>query len=472
MDTELKHSLDRVFHPASTAIVGVSERMDNPGTLFLRAFKDMGYEGRLYPINPRHEEILGLRCYPDIASVPARLDLVILAVPPAAVPGLVRECAASGVGVCIINTAGFSETGREGGLHLEREIAEARHGSGLRLVGPNCMGVFSSRGRMALFAGMFPTEGSASMISQSGSLSSITYVTALERGVYFDKIVSSGNELDLNCADYLEYLAADDRTGMILAYLEEVRDARRFLETAKAVRGKKPLIVLKAGLTDSGGKAAASHTAALGGSAEVFAGAARQAGMILVRDLAEMLDCAAALYHLPPCAGGRVAIVSSPGGLAVNCADAVEWYGLELAPLCVETSDELAGFLPAEGTSFSNPVDLGFGAVVPGNYLKALRILDKDPTLDILITIGTAPASRDGDMGLISAITDEMLEARAALDKPLVSVLFPSAFTASHMARLHAAGIPAYATPTAACFALSAYREFHAAALNPLRIPG
>ena len=461
MNQELKDGLDRIFFPASAAIVGVSERMDNPGTLFLRAFQDMGFAGDLYPINPRHEEILGLRCYPDIASVPAGLDLVILAVPPAAVPQLVRECAASRVGGCIINTAGFSETGRQEGLRLEREIVEARAGSGLRLVGPNCMGIFSSRGKIALFAGMFPTAGRASMISQSGSISSITYVTAMERGLLFDKIVSSGNELDLNCADYLTYLAEDPSSDIILAYLEEVRDARRFLDTAVALRGVKPVIVLKSGLTAAGGKAAASHTAALGGSAEVFEGAAHQAGIILVRDLAEMLDCATALYHLPSCLGKKVAIVSAPGGLGVNCADAVEWYGLELAPLIAETRAELAGFLPAEGTSFSNPVDLGFGAVLPGNYLRTLKILDRDPTVDILITVGSAPASRDGDIGLIGAITEEVLEARSDISKPLVSVLFPSAFTAPHMARLHAAGIPAYHTPTAACRALRAYGGFH-----------
>jgi acyl-CoA synthetase (NDP forming) len=464
MDHELKHSLDRVFFPASAAIVGVSERMDNPGTLFLRSFKDMGYQGKLYPVNPRHDEIMGLRCYPDIGSVPRGLDLVILAVPPAAVPALVGECAASGVGVCIINSAGFSETGREEGLQLEKEIAAALQGSGLRLVGPNCMGIFSSRGRIALFAGMFPTEGRASMISQSGSISSITYVTALERSVFFDKIVSSGNELDLNCADYLEYLASDDHTDMILAYLEEVRDARRFLETAIALKGRKPLMVMKSGLTPSGGKAAASHTAALGGNAEVFMGAARQAGIILVRDLSEMLDCAAALYHLPPCLGKKVAIVSAPGGLGVNCADAVEWHGLEMASLRRETREEMAGFLPSEGTSFSNPVDLGFGAVIPGNYLKTLKILDGDPGVDILMTVGSAPASRDGDIGLIGAITEEMLEARSAISKPLVSVLFPSSFTAPYVAKLHGAGIPAYLTPNAACFALRAYHEFHAAA--------
>ncbi len=463
MDEDLKKSLDRIFHPSSAAIVGVSERMDNPGTLFLRAYLDMGFEGGLYPVNPRHAEILGRPCYPDLASLPEVPDLVILAVPPASVPALVRECAALGVGGCIVNTAGFSETGRAEGKALEEEVRRAREGTPLRLVGPNCMGIYSARGRIALFAGMFPVEGRAGMISQSGSLSSIAYVTGLERGILFDKIVSSGNELDLNCADYLEYLGEDPRISMVLAYLEEVRDARRFLRAAREMRGGKPLLVLKSGLTPSGGRAASSHTAALGGDAEVFAGAARQAGMILVRDLGEMLDCAAALYHLPGCLGKRIAVVSAPGGLAVNCADAVDRYGLEMSPLSDETRAELASFLPSEGTSLANPVDLGFGAVVPGNYRRTLEILDRDPTVDILMTVGSAPASRDGDIGLIAAITEEMLEARKSLSKPLVCVLFPSAFVAPHAARLHAAGIPAYLTPTAACFALRAYHDFHAA---------
>jgi acyl-CoA synthetase (NDP forming) len=461
MNPHLKENLDRIFFPRSVAIAGVSERMDNPGTFILRSLQGMGFEGELYPVNPRHKELLGLRCYPDIASLPAGLDLAVLSVPPGAVPSLVRECAASGVGGCIINSAGFSETGREDGRRLEKEIREAIRGSDLRLVGPNCMGIFSTRGKIALFAGMSPGEGHISMISQSGSISGITYMTGMERGLFFDKIVSSGNELDLNCSDYLEYYAADPHTEIILAYLEEIRDTRRFLRTAREVKGAKPIIVLKAGLTPSGEKAAASHTAALGGNAEILVGASRQAGIILVKDLAQMLDAAAALYHLPPCTGRRVAIISSPGGLAVNAADAVEWSGLELSSLSDATRVELSSFLPAEGTSFSNPVDLGFGAVTPGNYRRALEVLDGDPAVDIMLAVGSAPASRDGDIGLMNAITEELLEARGGLRKPVVMVLFPSAFTATYAARLHAAGIPAYFTPTAACEALRRYQDFH-----------
>jgi len=461
MDPQLKKSLDRIFFPRSVAVAGVSERRDNPGTLLLRSLLDMGYSGEIYPVNPRHEEILGLRCHPDIASLPPGLDLAILSVPPGAVPSLVGECAAASAGGCIINTAGFSETGKVEGRRLEEEIKEALRGSGLRLVGPNCMGIYSSRGKLAIFAGMFPMDGDISVISQSGSLANITYVTGLERGLKFDKIVSSGNELDLNCADYLEYYAGDDNTRMILAYLEEIRDARRFLATARELKGRKPLVVLKSGLTAGGGRAAASHTASMGGETCILEGAFRQAGVIQARDMAEMMDCAAALYHLPPCTGKHVAIISSPGGLAVNCADAVEWYGLELSDLSERTRSLLADLLPAEGTSVSNPVDLGFGAVKPGVYRRTLEILDEDPRVDLMLAVGSAPASRDGDIGLLNAITDEVLAAHPSLSKPVAVILFPSSFTASQSARLHSAGIPAYPTPTAACKSLSEYINFH-----------
>jgi acetyltransferase len=461
MDRALEKGLDRIFFPTSVAIAGVSTRMDSPGTLFLRSLKDMAYSGEIYPVNPKHDEIMGYKCYPDISSVPVCPDLAILSVPPAAVPELVKECAECDTGGCIINTAGFSETGREDGRALERRIVEALEGSELRLVGPNCMGIYSSRGRIALFAGMFPVEGRACMISQSGSLSSITFMTALERGILFDKIVSSGNELDLNCSDYLEYFANDPRTEMILAYLEQIREPRRFLTVARGIKGVKPVILLKSGLTGSGRKAAASHTGALAGNAEILEGAARQAGIILAEDLGEVLDAAAAFYHMPKCSGRRVAIISSPGGIAVNTADAAERYGLELAPLSSETEEALSDFLPHEGTSFSNPVDLGFGGIVPGNYKRTLEILDGDPNVDIMIAIGSAPASRDGDIGLISAITDEVLAAKPNMKKPVVVVIFPSAFVMPYIAKLHGASIPAYLTPTAACRALDHYCCFH-----------
>ncbi len=467
MDRRLKESLDRIFFPRSVAVVGASTETDSPGSLLLRSLLDMGFEGRLYPINPRHEEVMGLPCHPSIATLPESVDLAILSVPPAAVPSLVGECARRGVAGCVVNTAGFSETGREEGRILEERILEAIRGTSLRLVGPNCMGVYSSRGKVALFAGMFPGHGRLCMISQSGSLASITFLTALERGLTFDRIVSSGNELDLNCADFLEYFLEDPEVEMVLAYLEELRDARRFLRAARRARGSKPVILMKGGRTPGGSRAAASHTAAMGGSSEILKGALRQAGVIQVRDLGEMLDTACALHYLPRPRGKRVAVVSSPGGLAVNAADAAEEAGLELAPLAPATVKRLRDLLPPVGTSPSNPVDLGFGAVKPGVYAQVLRAVDADPSVDLILAVGSAPASRKGDPGLLQAITEEMVQAKEEVRKPMVAVLFPGSFLAPHFLRLHSAGIPAYPTPTSACRALACHLWFHSASGCP-----
>lgn len=461
MDRRLKESLDRIFFPSSVAVAGVSRDPDSPGTLLLRSLLDMGFEGNLYPVNPRYEEVMGLKCYPSISSLPEGVDLAILSVPPTSVPQLVEECARSGVAGCVVNTAGFSETGREEGRLLEARIVKALESSTLRLVGPNCMGIYSSRGKVALFAGMFPAQGRLCMISQSGSLASITFLTALERGLTFDRIVSSGNELDLNCADFLEYFLEDPEVEMVLAYLEEIRDARRFLEVARRARGKTPIIVMKGGRTAGGKRAASSHTAAMGGSYEILGGALRQAGIIQVNDLGELLDVATALHCLPRPRGRRVAVVSSPGGLAVNAADAVEEAGLELADLAPSTVEEIREILPAEGTSPSNPVDLGFGAVRPGVYSRVLETVAADPSVDIILAVGSAPASRKGDPGLLNALTDEMIQAKAKVRKPVVAVFFPGSFLAPQFMRLHSAGIPAYPTPTSACRSLAQYIRFH-----------
>jgi len=459
--SKLARQLQKVFYPGSIAIVGVSSRLDNPGTMLLRAIMDMGFEGPLYPVNPKHEEILELTCYPSIKAVPSPPDLVILAVPPSAVPAVIAECVDAGVGACVISTAGFSESGTAEGAKLEREILDIIRDSTLRLVGPNCLGIYSSTGKVALFGGMRPDEGTVSCVSQSGSIGSMLYLLGAERAIRFSKIVSSGNELDLNCADLLEYFADDPETGMIVAYLEEVRDARRFLEIASRIKGKKPLLVWKAGLTERGQLAAASHTGAVSGSEEIWQAASRQAGIVVVDDLADALETMAVFYHLPEPCGRRVCVISPPGGIAVNSADAAEKNGLLLPPLGETTLERLGQVLPREGTSFTNPVDMGFGAVVPGNLREVIQIAASDENVDVLMVVGGAPAYRKGDLGLLKMHTAEIKEAFQAIDKPIIVIGIPSGFAFPYMAELHWAGIPCYLSPNAACRALSKYLSFH-----------
>ena len=458
---KLTKQLRKVFYPGSVAVVGVSSRMDNPGTMLLRATVDMGFEGPLYPVNPKHEEILGLKCYPAIKEIPLPPDLVILAIPPDAVPSLIAECVESEVGACVISTAGFSESGSSEGAALEQEILRAIKDSPLRLVGPNCLGIYSSSGKVALFGGMRPGEGKVSCVSQSGSIGSMLYLLGAERAVSFSKIVSSGNELDLNCADYLEYFAGDPDTEMIVAYLEEVRDARRFLEIASSIKGKKPLLVWKAGLTERGRSAAASHTGAVAGSEEIWRAVAKQAGIVMIDDLADAAETMATFCHLPRPKGARVCVISPPGGIAVNSADAAEKNGLTLPPLSESTVERLGHILPREGTSFANPVDMGFGAVVPGNLREVIRTAASDENVDMLMVVGGAPAYRKGDLGLLKMHTAEIKEAFQAVEKPVVVIGIPSGFAFPYMAELHWAGIPCYLSPNAACRALSKFLSFH-----------
>ncbi len=459
--SELYRQLDKAFHPASIAVVGVSSRLDNPGTLALRSIMGMGFEGPLYPVNPKYDEILGLACYPSVRDAPVTPELVLLAIPPGAVPAAVAECAEAGVRACVVNAAGFSETGRPGAAGLEADILGTLKNSDLRLIGPNCMGIYSSSGKVALFDGQQPGAGRVSLVSQSGSLASFMYLLGAERAISFSKMVSSGNELDLNCADFLDYFSRDPETELVIAYLEQVRDARRFLDIARDLKGRKPLLVWKAGLSGSGGRAATSHTGAMAGSADVWQAAVKQAGIVEVFDLADTMDTAAAFYHLARPAGRRLAVISPPGGIAVNCADFAERYGLELPALGGEAAERLSAILPGEGTSVANPVDMGFGAVVPGNLASVIEVVASDPGVDILMVVAGAPASRKGDPGLVRMHTAELKEASALIEKPLVVIGVPTGLAFPYMAELFWEGVPCYLTPRAACGALSRLLDYH-----------
>lgn len=458
--SELTRRLQALFSPESVAVIGASSRPDSPGTMLLRAIEDMRFRGELFPINPRHEEILGHRCFPSLSAIGRHVDLAILAIPPESVPDAVRECAEAGVSNCIITSAGFSETGTDRGKLLEEQVLDAVAGSDMRLVGPNCLGIYSSTGGLALFGGQTPSGGRVSVISQSGSIASMLYMLCAERAVMFSKMVSSGNELDLDCADYLEYFAQDPETDIVICYLEQVREARRFMRTAEKLRGAKPLLVWRAGLTPTGSRAAASHTAALSGSSQVWDAARKQADMVEIEDLADATDVLAAFYHLPAPLQGGACVISPPGGIGVNSADAAEKNGVHLPPLAADTIEALAGVLPPVGTGLSNPVDMGFGAVVPGNLGSVMKIVARDPAVDVLVVVAGAPAFRKGDPGLIKMHTAEIKEAAADLDKPVMVLGIPSGFAYRYMAELSWAGIPCYLSPSAAFRALARFQRY------------
>jgi acyl-CoA synthetase (NDP forming) len=461
LDRTLQRGLGEIFNPSSIAVVGVSENNGSPGSLIYRSIKGMGFEGPLYPVNKRGPYVNGEPCYRSMGEIPGKVDLVFLATPPRSIPALLRECVSLGVKGCVINSAGFSEAGQAEGSRLEEEIAECFRGSSMRVIGPNCLGFYSARGKVAFFDNMKPGGGGASMISQSGSVSCFSYYLGEERNVHFSTIVSSGNELDLNCAELLEYFIADPGTSVILAYLEELREPRRFLRLAKDAHGKKPIIACKSGLTESGGRAAMSHTGSLGGSLRIWRGAAAQSRIVLADDLGELIDLAALFTHLAKPAGRNVAILSSPGGLAVIASDLAEMNGLKVPLLADSTSARLGEILPGQGVSTANPVDLGFGALQAGVYREALQILDEDPSIDLIVALGGAPSSSEEDALMFEYFTEEITGVKDELRKPLAVVLLPSVRMGPYSLELHRAGVPAFPTINAAFKSLSRFVDYH-----------
>jgi acetate---CoA ligase (ADP-forming) len=453
--------LDKLFNPDSVAVVGVSSKPDNPGTLLISSITEMGFTGSLYAVNPKYDDILGIPCYPSVSAIPEPPQLVFISVPPEDAAKVLVECADAGVLACVIITAGFSELQTEEGRRRERELSGILSSACLRVVGPNCMGVYSSSGGLALFGGMSADNGTVSCISQSGSIASILYLLGKERGICFSKIVSSGNELDLNCADFVEYFSIDESTEIVFAYLEQVTDPRRFMKAVEDLRGRKPVILWRSGLTESGAIAASSHTAAVAGREDIWGGFVRQTGVIEVFDLRDASDTLTGFYHIKEPAGRRVCVISPPGGIAVNAADAVERSRLELPRLAPSTRMKLGEFLPDVGTGLSNPVDMGFGAVVPGNMRNVIRTVDSDPCVDVIMVVGGAPAYREGDPGLMKMHSAEIREAGSVTSSTLVGIGMPSGMAFPYISELSWSGIPCFQTPADGCRVLSRIAAFH-----------
>jgi acyl-CoA synthetase (NDP forming) len=437
-----------LFEPRSVAVVGVP-RSPRPGQLFLRALLELGYRGRIYPVNPNAQEILGLPCHPSVASLPEAVDLAIIVVSTELAASVVEECAEKGVKAAIVFTAGFSELGTSEGRERGRELVAAARAGPLRLLGPNCMGVYCPKSGLGNFSGLPSDQGPIAFVSQSGSLSNRLVWSGVARGVAFSKVVSVGNQADLESSDFLEYLAEDPETEIIAAYVEGARDGRRLWRALTAAGRRKHLVVWKVGRTRSGARAANSHTGALAGEAEVWSGMLRQAGALQVRDLDELLDTLVALRHLGRPAGKRMAILTGPGGPAVSAADACEEAGLELADLAEPTKQRLRGVVASAGTSVVNPVDIGL--VLAGAlemYRRALAATLDDPGVDAVVVIGHSLLGEGWP-----AHVEEMAELARAAAKPLLHVSFGPADPGFEGA-LAASGIPSF---TSAERALQAY---------------
>lgn len=384
---ELIESYEPLFNPRSLAVVGASNTIGKWGFILPFNIVRGGYEGELYFINSREKYIHGYKAYPDLKSVPRDIDLVVVTVPAPVVPGVITECAQKGVKNVVLITAGFSEVGEEG-RKLEQKVVALADEAGIRIIGPNMMGICSPPNRLiAMGAPVMPPAGNISFLSQSGNLGVQLLGWAERAGLGIARFVNSGNEAQTTCDQILEYYGADPITKVIVFYLEGIDNGQRFLELAERISRHKPIIALKVGVTEAGAKAAQSHSGAVSTSSRVYQAMVRQAGIIEASSTEELIDLARTFGHLPIPRGKKAGIMTLGGGWGVVTTDLCAREGLEIPPLSPDTLARIDRVLPAFW-SRSNPVDL-VGTLNRGAHMEVMEALASDPRFDSIISLGS-----------------------------------------------------------------------------------
>jgi len=379
--------LDYFFKPSSIAVIGASATPDKVGYAVLSNIINGKYEGQIIPVNPKAGEILGVKCYKDLSDYDDKIDLGVIAVPTQAVKAAVMSCISAGAKSIIVITAGFKEVDAEG-ARLEKEIAGLCKTRGIRLLGPNVLGLINTYHSLnATFARNMPKRGNISVISQSGAICAAILDWADARSLGLAKLISIGNKADINEIDLLEALGEDEETKVIVGYLENIVDGKEFIRTAEKVTSKKPVVMFKAGTTSAGVKAASSHTGSLAGADVAYGAAFRRAGIIRADTFQQLFDFATALSMQPLPKGRRVAIVTNAGGPGIICADAVENSGLKVAQLDTQSATALKKKLP-DAASIGNPIDV-LGDADPERYAVAVKAALESDSVDAVITLLT-----------------------------------------------------------------------------------
>jgi acyl-CoA synthetase (NDP forming) len=377
--------LDEIFHAQSIAVVGASSSPASGGYHFTRHLLDYDYQGKIYPVNPNYSEIFGIKAYPSVRDIPDSVDFVISSVPASQVLSMLDDCSRKGVRAVHLFTARFSETGRKEAAELEQEILKKARSKGIRLIGPNCMGVYCPRQRIS-FGYEFPREaGSVGVVFQSGGAATELVRLAAQRGIRFSKVVSYGNALDLNECDYLDYFSWDPETKIVIMYIEGLKDGRRFLKSLRRAASIKPVIIVKGGRGQSGARAIFSHTASLAGSMQIWEAAINQAGAVSAESFEELIDLAVSFYFLPPIRGPRVGVVGGGGGMSVRSADECEEAGLEVIPLPPEIREELKNMGNQIWDWIGNPTDASITGGFGFSHIDMLQMMANNPNFDLLI---------------------------------------------------------------------------------------
>ncbi|HNX48266.1 MAG TPA: acetate--CoA ligase [Methanomassiliicoccales archaeon] len=441
-----------LFEPASVAVIGASAESNKVGNIILGNIIESGFQGPLYPINPRYPEIMGLKCYPRVIDVPGPVEMAVVVVPAKFVLQVMEECGQKGVRAAVVISAGFKEVGLEG-AKLERQLGEIAHRYGMRVVGPNCLGLVNTHHHLnATFAQEAPREGNIAISSQSGAICVVVLDWAANINIGFSKFISVGNKLDVDEGHLLEYLRDDQHTKVIGMYIEGTDRGREFLKQAELTTRVKPVIALKAGRTSSGAKAASSHTGAMSGSDKVYDAAMRQAGVVRVKNIEELFDLLQAFSTMPLPEGEGVAIVTNAGGLGVMAADACSDNGLTLATFEAATIERLKQGLPP-AASLYNPIDV-VGDADAARYDHAIRTVMDDPNVACVVAL-LAPT----DLVDISSVARTLTAFAGSSPKPIVTSFVGGKEMMAPIDMLKAAGVPNYPSPERGIRALAAMVE-------------
>ncbi len=455
--------LDNFFNPKSIAIIGASRTPGKVGHDILKNLVQFGYQGTIYPINPEASEILGLKVYPSILDVPDGVSMAVVVVPPKSVSDVVDQCGKKGTDSAVIITAGFRESGSEG-TKLENELVKRAKEVGVRFIGPNCLGMIDTHSRVnASFAAGMPSKGNIGFFSQSGALGITVLDLALAEDIGFSKFISMGNKADISDEEILLALADDDNTKVILGYIEGVRDGKKFVEIASQVSKKKPLIILKAGITSAGVKAASSHTGALAGRETSFEAAFKQSGVIRAYTVGDLFNYALAFANQPLPQGPNVAIITNSGGPGIIAADACDKLGLQLTPLHKEIVNGLRKFLPPFA-SFYNPVDI-LGDATAERYEKALYAVIQDEKVQGIVVLLTPTAVVDVE-GTAKAIAN----IANLIDKPILTSFMGKKSIESGSRILMKYHVPNYSSPEHAVSALHAMYQYQVWTKRPEKV--
>ncbi|HOW59583.1 MAG TPA: acetate--CoA ligase family protein [Candidatus Omnitrophota bacterium] len=457
--TSKKKDLKALFEPQVIAVVGASRRTEAVGYAILKNLLQTGYKGRIYPVNPKADEILGVKCIPTVAEIPEAIDQAIFIIPGAAVPPELEACAKKGAKAAIIISAGFREIGGEG-IRLEKEVKKIADDYGISVLGPNCLGLINNDPKLSMnasFAGTIPKPGNIAFVSQSGALGTAMLDYARGENIGFSKFISLGNKVDVTELEILQYLKDDPNTDVIMMYLEDVVNGSGFIEVAREITGDivktKPILVIKSGRTAQGAKAASSHTGSLMGSDEVYDAVFMQSGVMRMDSAEEMFGLAIVFANQPLMKGNRVAIVTNAGGPGIMATDACVKFGLQMAEMSPATVIKLKEKLPPT-SNFSNPIDV-IGDAQHDRYEHALRVVIADPNVDGVLVLLTPQAMTEAE-----ATAKVIVEVDKESDKTIVTCFMGHADVEAGVSVLKEHQIPHYVFPEEAARALASMNKY------------